>query len=256
MKELNPLVLALNDIDTRYIVEPKRKKRPIALTIAAAAAAMTLLTGFTVRILTSDDPGVNFNYENLFNYNIIDKKDLNILTKDELQEIGAIERGNFEYETYTFLFEDMLPSEILKLYNADPITLDNDNFTEEPSDVYVHGMFDNDSFEFKDLSFSYNLIHQKTGEKLDFTCTYSVDGYQISSNHSYDDQNQECTKEVIDLNDGSKCLVTEVSNKGYEGIYGRADFSYNGAVYFIDSIYSGKIDMDGMKQILADLGVL
>ncbi len=255
MKELNPLVLALNDIDTRYIVEPKRKKRPIVLMIAAAAAAMTLLTGFTVSILTADTPGVNVNYENLLSYNMIDKKDLNILTKDELREMGAIERGAYDHGIYTFYFQNVLPSEILKLYNADPITLMNGNFTEEPSDVYVHGMFDTDNFEFTNLAFSYRLTHKKTGETLDITSTFSINGCQPIVSRSFDPETQEFTKEIFELNDGSKCLVDEVRNKGYDGVYGHADFSYNGAVYWIDT-YSGKADINTMKQILADLGVL
>jgi len=42
MNDFNPILDALNDTDTQYIIEPKRKKRLIALMIAAAAAAMAL----------------------------------------------------------------------------------------------------------------------------------------------------------------------------------------------------------------------
>lgn len=254
MKELNPILYSLNDIDARYLAEPKRKKRPAALYIAAAAAAMTLLTGFTVRVLTSDTPGVNLGYENLFNYNLVDKKDLNILTREELREMGAIERGDFDHGIYTFLFQGVLPSEIFKLYNAAPVTLGNDNFTEEPCDVYVHGMFDTDNFEFGDLSFDYKLTY-KTGAILDMCIGYSVDGYQPVLSIAIDRENQVAVNDVIELNDGSKCLILGVKNKGCDDIYGSAEFSYNGAMYSINTLDT-TVGMVEVKQILADLGVL
>lgn len=255
MNELNPLLYALNDIDTRYIIEPKKKKRPIALMIAAAAAAVTLLTGFTVRILTADTPGVNVDYENLFNFNTIDKKDLNILTKDELLEMGAIERGAYDHGIYTFYFPNVLPSDIFKLYNADPITLANDNFTEEPSDVYVHGMFDTDNFEFSDLRFSYDFTHKITGKTLHCDCIFSIDDCQLVLSKNIDHDTQDYVKEIFDLNDGSKCLLEEVRNKGYDDVYSSADFSYNGTIYWIDA-WRECMDMGEMRQVLSDLGVL
>lgn len=254
MNELNPLVLAMNDIDTRYIVEPKRRKRPIALMIAAAAAAVTLLTGSTVLILTSDTPGVNIDYEHQFYYNLIDKKDLNILTKDELLQMGVIERGAYDQGIYTFLFQNALPSNIFKLYNADPITLDNENFTEEPCDVYVHGMFDTETNQYNDLTFSYQLTHKKTGIKLNFDCVYSINGYNPVVSYSHSPENKYVTK-IIDLNDGSKCLLEEGRNEERSDVWSYADFSYNGTVYWIDSRFNN-MDIEQMEQVLSDLGIL
>lgn len=255
MKELNPLVLALNEIDTHYIVEPKRRKRHIALMIAAAAAAMTLLTGFTVRIMTSDNAGVNINYENQFRYNITDNTDLNILTKSELLQLGAIERGDYDKGIYTFLFQNALPSNILKLYNAAPITLGNDNFTEEPCDIFVHaGVSDTETFRYVDITFSYQLTHKNTGIKLNFDCVCSINGYEPIVSHSHTSENKYITK-IIDLNDGSKCLLDEGRNEERNDVWSYADFSYNGTVYWIDSNFN-HMDIDQMEQVLSDLGVL
>lgn len=248
MNKLNPLFEAVSNIDDNIAsaaIKEKRRK-PIALMIAAAALISTIALTSVMGAkshdsLTADTPGVNVDYVHLFNFNLVDKKDLNILTKDELREIGAIERGSFEQGIYTFLLENALPSDILKMYNADPITFGNDNFTEEPSDVYVHGMmFDPDNFEFKDLRFSYKLIHKKTNTKLAIDYLYSIDDFQLVwSTGKIDDY------EVIVLNDGSKAMVNS---------YG-AIMSYNGAVIDVNS-YHKEVGIDGMKQILADLGVL
>ena len=82
MNELNPLVLALNDIDTHYIVEPERKKRHIAPMIAVAAAAVTLLTGYTVHTLKTGTRGVNIDDEHQFYHDITLQNSLTIPTKD------------------------------------------------------------------------------------------------------------------------------------------------------------------------------
>lgn len=257
MKELNPLMLALNNLDTRYIIEPKRKKKTaLLITAVAAAAAMTMLTGFTVHVISGNDRGVYVNYDYQFDYKLTDKKDLNILSREELLGMGAVEIGDLKQDIYTFHFENALPSDVLKLYNADPVTLGNDKFTEFPSEVSVHGMLDGKDGEMTHLEFDYELIHKNTGERISLTCTYSISGYQPIVAHNVDKNGQKYSSEIIELNDGSECLVSEVRNKGYEGVYGGADLSYKGVCYLIDTIKSGKLDMDDMKQILSDLGTL
>ena len=257
MKELNPLMLALNDLDTRYVIEPRRKKKTALLMIAAAAAAaMTMLTGYTVHVLTERDHGVFVNYDHQFDYNITNNKDLNILSREELFGMGAVEIGDLKQDIYTFHFENALPSDVLKLYNADPVTLGNDKFTEFPSEVSVHGMLDGKDGEMTHLDFSYELIHKNTGERISLTCAYSISGYQPIVTHNVDKGGQKYSSEIIELNDGSKCLVSEVRNKGYEEVYGKVDFSYKGTCYLIDTIKSGKLDMNDMKRILSDLGTL
>lgn len=256
MKEQNPLMLALNDIDTRYIIRPKRKKKAIALTAIFAAASLSLLTGFTVYVFTEENRGVYIDDDKQFNYELTDRKDLSILPEEELLKMGAVECGNLEQGSYSFCFKNVLPGDILRLYNADPVTLGNDKFTEILSDVYVYGSLEGKDGGLKNLDLGFELIHKGTGEKISLTCCYSIDNYQIVSSRNIDTNTQKYDKEVIDLNDGSKCLITEVRNKGYERVYSHADFSYKGTIYGIDTIKSGRVDMDAMKRILSDLGVV
>lgn len=262
MNELNPILDALNDIDTRYIIEPKRRKRPIALIIAAAAAALMLMTGFTV-VVASGSPGVNvrhirrtdhgpdLRYDHQFSYNITDKKDINMPTKDELLKMGGVFDG-IENSIYSYYFEDALPSNILKLYNAELITLGNDNFIEQPCKIWVSSLGYNGIGQCEYLDFDYELTHKKSGVVLRFSCYVSINDFDPIVTHETDET---FDKEIIPLNDGSMCLILEQYMEKNAGSYSDADFSYDGIIYRVKSM-SNNVDKEQMKEILSDLGVL
>lgn len=253
MNDFNPIPDALNDIDTQYIIKPKRKKRLIALMIAAAAAAMMLMTGFTV-VLASGSPGVNVQIgrhtDHQFSYNITDKKGLNTPTKDELLKMGGVDDG-IENSMYSFYFEDALPSDILKLYNAEPITLGNDNFIEQPCKIFVNSLSYNDG-QCDYLDFNYQLTHKKSGVILRFSCYVSINDFDPIVTHETDET---FDKEIIPLNDGSMCLILEQHIEKTDGSYSKADFSYDGIIYRVIST-ANNVDKELMKEILSDLGVL
>lgn len=267
MKELNPLVLALNDIDTRYIVKPKRVKHIKTIKYASAAAAACLVlssaavavaassTGFNFRVITpAETPGVNVEIDNhtdhQFSYNITDKKDLNILTKDELLKMGA-EVGS-EESIYSACFEDALPSDILKLYNAEPITLGNDNFIEQPCKIFISSLgYNNGQCDY--LNFDYELTHKKSGIALHFNCYVSLDGFDLTTTHETDEISK-FNKETVVLNDDTECLLLEQRMEDGD-VRSTADFSYDGIIYIVDSLFNN-MDMEQMKEVLADLGVL
>ncbi len=262
MKEINPIVLALNDIDTRYIVKPKRVKRikTIKYALVAAAACLTLSsavvavaappTGFDFRVITPPDTkGVNVDEEWQFSYNITDRKNLNILTKDELLEMGA-EVGD-EDSIYSACFEEALPSDILKPFNAEPITLGNDNFIEQPCKIFVTSLGYYDG-QCDYLDFSYQLTHKKSGVILRFSCIVSINEFDPIVTHETD---KTFDKEILPLNDGSMCLLLEQHMEKNGSSYSKADFSYNGIIYRVNSM-SNNMDMEQMKEVLADLGVL
>lgn len=252
MNELNPLLYALNDIDTRYIIKPKKKKRPIVLMIAAAAAAVTLLTGYTVRTLKTGTRGVNIGNEHLFYHDIKLQNGLTIPTKDELLQMGADELGDYEKGIYAFAFSDVLPSNVFKIFNVEPITM-NDNFIEEPSDVWVSG-FSNAGNDLEFVDFDYDLTHKSSGKELRFETNYIIDEVGIPNQYY---EFKEDMFEIIELSNGSEAMVAEThveTNVGDE-VYAYANFSYNGAVYKISS-FNSTMDMVEMKQVLADLGIL
>lgn len=262
MNELNPILDALNDIDARYIVKPKRVKHIKTIKYASAAAVACLVlssaavavaaspTGFNFRVITPPDtPGVNVDTDHQFSYTITDKKNLNILTKDELLKMGA-EVGD-ENSIYFACFEDALPSDILKLYNAEPITLGNDNFIEQPCKIFVSslgyyiGQCDC-------LEFYYRLTHKKSGVILRFSCIVSINDFDPIVTH---ETNETFDKEIIPLNDGSMCLILEQHMEKPDSSYSTADFSYNGIIYMVKSA-ANNVDKELMKEVLADLGVL
>lgn len=251
MNELNPLLDALNDIDTRYIIKPKKKKRPIVLMIAAAAAAVTLLTGYTVRTLKTGTRGVNINDEHQFYHDIKLQNGLTIPTKDELLQMGAVEAvdGCYEDGFYWFNFNDMLPSDVFKIFNVAPFTI-NDNFIEERSGVNVFGWSNNTGNDLEFVDFDYYLIQKSSGKELKFKTYYIIDEVGIPNEYY---EFKEDMFEIIELSNGSEAMVAE-THVG-DNVYAYANFSYNGAVYRIDS-FNSTMDMDEMKQVLDDLGIL
>ncbi len=239
MKELNPLVLALNDIDTRYIVEPKRRKRPIVLMIAAAAAAMTLLTGFTVRILTADTPGVNVNYENLFGYNVT-VREMRIPAPEEMYEFGAT--GGFdEYQCCTYRGVGK-PSELLKMFDAEPL-FNADNFTDEPTEYTVSANLGHKE-DGVETHFTYKLVDKESGLNVEVFSVYN--NTVLASSQSTPDKNDSFRSEVITLNDGSKAYVCG------DYFYSSSEFSYHGAIHTIFC----NTGFEDMFRIMRNLGVL
>lgn len=264
MNEFNPILDALNDIDTRYIVEPKRVKHIKTIKYVSAAAVACLVfssaavavaappTGFIFRVITpAETPGVNIQIDHhndhQFSYNITDRKNLNILSKDELLKMGA--EIDDEDSIYFACFEDALPSDILKPYNAEPITLGNDNFIEQPCKIFVNSLgcyYD----QCDQLEFDYNLTHKKSGIVLRFSCIVSINDFDPIVTH---ETNETFDKEIIPLNDGSMCLILEQHMEDHS--YSTADFSYDGIIYRIRNM-SHNMNKEQVKEVLSDLGVL
>lgn len=255
MNKLNPLLLAMNDIDDNIAANAIKKKRvrPITLTIAAAAAAVLLFTGFQslTRFKSRYDRGATgvfiYNYHQ-FCYNLTDKR-LNIPAKDELLKTGAVEVFE-DGDGYSVLFEDALPSDILKLCNAQPITLGNDNFTEQPGEVRIEYISLNNG-QNTHMQFNYSLTHKKSGVILDFNCEVSIKDHDtLMEYHGCKPDD----RELISLNDNSMCLLLE-HRHNEDLVNSIADFSYDGVIYRIDTPYLN-VDKERMKEVLFDLGVL
>lgn len=251
MNKIDPLFKAMNSIDDNIVSHAirEKRKRPIALMIAAAAASVTLLTGYTVHTFKTGTRGVNVNNEHQFYHDIKLQNGLTIHTKDEMLEMGAVELdGSYEQGLYIFDFYDTLPSDVLKIFNAAPITI-NDNFIEEPPDVHVFGLSNGEN-DLENVEFRYKLTHKSSGITLEFKTNYIIDEVAIPNVYYEFKENM---FEIIELSNSSEAMVAE-EHIG-DNVYAYADFSYNGTIYRISSLFSN-MDMDEMKQVLADLGVL
>lgn len=252
MNKVNPLFEAMSNIDDNIVSNAirEKRKRPIALMIAATAAAVTLLTGYTVYTLKTGTRGVNVDDEHLFYHDIKLQNGLTIPTKDEMLQMGAVELdGSYEQGLYSFDFYDTLPSDVFKIFNVAPITI-NDNFIEEPSQIHIFGWSKSAGNDLRNVEFSYDLTSKSSGIKLRFRTNFIIDEVGIPNEYY---ELKEDMFEIIELSNGSEAMVAE-EHVG-DNVYAYADFSYNGAIYRISSFFSN-MDMDEMKQVLADLGIL
>lgn len=224
MNELNPILDALNDIDTRYIVEPKRRKRTIALTVAAAAAAITLLVGFT---------GYNRTHHTVE----YDKGsfELNVTLHDEV--IVPEEYKSYRYTLYTM--KDTTAEEMFEMFNVKPLITDKFEFNPDYGDLGP--AVSSGSVEFR------CSLHNKTVDRdLRLLSCYIFGEYDttfstVSLNGAKD-------YKIVDLNDGSRAVISNNESSI------SATFAYDGVKYDWH-MYDGGT-MEEMEQVLADLGVL
>ncbi|MBD5130631.1 MAG: hypothetical protein HDT43_12040 [Ruminococcaceae bacterium] len=222
MNELNPLLYALNDIDTRYIIEPKRKKRPIALMIAAAAAAMTLLVGFTVynrghHILAYDKGSF----------------EINVTLHDEV--IVPEEYKSYRNTMYTM--EDITAEEMFEMFNVKPLITDKFEYTDGDRGPEV-GM--------GDVTFRCSLYNKTINREIRYFAKYIFDNYDVTFS-SVELSNAKDYK-FVKLNDGSRAVIADSE------IVISAHFAYDGVKYDLYMLDGGTID--DMEQVLSDLGIV
>lgn len=254
---INPILEAAGELDNSVIenaFKPKRKK-PVALIVIAAAVVVSLLVGFT----TTYRMPVYHNGKELFGITEVAHPDAVIPSIEELTAMGAydIEKWSGQYTYYI----KAKPSEIIRKYNLTPLI--NDNFSDEvtindiPDDTnlfklsYFYSEEDNlkllpgtevtvgDKENY--VNFKYFLVDKQNGLPICVRVTYTIHkvipfGFQAFNGDDI---------RVIDLNTGEKAVIHGSSDSAI------ASFGYHGVSYFI----TGQTDVDGMNQILKDLGI-
>ncbi len=234
MNKINPLLEAINDIDDSFIANAaKPRKRPIALIIAAATAAVLALAGFTAAFRS----GVRINGRDTFDYNLT-VQEMTIPEKEELTALGAVDTQKSEY---SFDWET-LPSELWDTFGISPLM--NENFTEEKCGTSVWVDYTNGVPISTDID--YELTDSKRGLTVKVGIYCLLKEAALRSNYEADNT------ETITLKDGSKALICEDYLGGYEKYKAYAAFSYGGIAYTL----SAWTDKQGMKDILSDFGVL
>lgn len=242
MNELNKLLEAAGDIDDT-ILERSLKPRKFSRTyiVIAMAAALTLLMG---AVAISRHTLNAYNYQ--MTYNIISQTQANVLTYEEILELGGVNtNGNDNPWDYgIFEFAELTPSELLAEFNL-PF-LGNENFTELKGPRYTFNKSEDITADF-----NYELIDNETGAKLLIRMEAILDEERITSTGRLEWD----IDEVLKLNDGSKAMYTyisaEESASGSE--FNLIYFSYGGIKYDI-SIYF--VDSDTCKEVLDRLGIL
>lgn len=262
-----------DDIAANALKPSERCGRKIPLKIvliAAAAAAISLLVGFTVIFKNT----VEQNGKPLIEFKIKIYDDLVHPSFEELTEMGAYDSYDgtpgvqtlyMGYWNYWFDIKAD-PRTVIEKYGLDFIVNNNDNFTtanaeDHPElfehednihqcmhvgfggDIYYVNKGQNESV----LSFMFGLVDKR----LDMPVFFITWCYCEELNVPVTQELLDWTKyEVIDMNNGEKALIGQNDYTDYAQTF--AYFTYDGIVYRV----SAETDIDGMKEVLADLGVL
>lgn len=182
-------------IETEGESMTKRKFKLKPLIIAAAAAAVAMLVGFTTGV-------VRGKHVFSFNKGSFIEQDFDFELKS--RELTVPEEFKPQPGEYTFSGSvDMTPSELFEKFGITPPI--NDNFTDvadEKPTVKV-GIID----EFTDVKFQYVLYNKAVDKNVYFTTQYysNTEKMTLHSNiHLIPGE----PSEVITLNNGSSCMVT------------------------------------------------
>lgn len=250
MTKLNPLIEAMSDIDDALVEKAqgaaKKPMRLKVLVIAAAAAAISVLVGFTVATRHGE---FSIGNKPAFEYNL-SKFDITIP-----DEYKPCEENIYNY----FGKVDVGVEELFEMFNA-PLLI-NDNFSTEVDKEHVekwtyknHNTGEEYEISFEpwievfnsNVEFNYYLYDKNLERNVLFEALYLTEQcgeeYQVRSGVSGKIDGYE----IITLNDGSKCFVHSSG----------ADFAYNGVRYEMYTLNPDEPSIELTKQILSDLGVL
>lgn len=245
MNKLNPIFEAICEIDDNIVSEAvTAKKLPLnkkILITAAAAALAALMVGFAFF-------GLDVTYE------LLPQEGMRLPNYEEMTEWGAVELGDYSQGVsgvpsagYHYYFtKNTVPSDLFEKFNVHPLL--NENFAEEPTDVYANASLCDtaENLYADEISFTYKLIDKETGVPVEFiiNCAYET----------YNGQNMTVSfqdaRETVVLNDGSKAYISDYEWGG--GIQSNALFYYGGIYYSV----TADIDSGAIKGVLNRLGVL
>lgn len=241
MNTTNPIFEALNELNENYAAEavmiPRKKmKKPLRIVlIAAAAVVLALMVGFTTAAFKGQN-NVSFTKGNsMEQFFDLDLTPQNFTIPDEYMSKLDLE---FLYQGYS----DKPLSELMSEFSLLPLISDNFKETDQRTMINIR-RYDE---QYQELDFIYTLYDKSLSMETSFLARYYSDPENLVSDTHIELSPGEPT-EIIALNNGSSCLVTETM----------AVFSYNGIRYELklanNEITSG---MNTVKQVLADLNVL
>ena len=276
MTKQEQLFTAIGEIDDNIaanaLTTPTReaRRKPLKFVlIAAALVAVSLLTGYTVIFKNV----VRQNGEPLIEFNIKLHKEIVFPSIEELTEMGAVNpndgtpgvnyydfTGEYGYHTKTD------PRTVIEKHNLNFIVNNNDNFTRANAEEHPELLYENSYFEemyvrimgdfHKEYRsqfalFQFGLIDKRLDLPVSFITQCYYEELSVPTTTVIDEFSK---YELIDMNNGEKALIEErnhpVELQGDTSAI--AYFTYDGIVYSV----SAGTDIDGMKEVLADLGVL
>lgn len=266
---INAIMEAVGELDNAILENAfkQRKKKPIALVVIAAAAALSLLVGFSAVYRNN----VVVNGKSVFDYNITIHDEVTPPSTEELTEMGASILYQ-EKSIYEYVMEDIDPRDHVQKYN---ITLlgNNNNFSRADNKGYSTP--DRDAEEYSRLFLSrtsvqvaedyhengmygsyVRFIYWLADDRLDIPVYFRVvcytDSYNASVARDFISTRPDGSDIVyIDLNNNEKAVIHQ-SDYGDESVTSHATFTYDGMIYNI----AAYTDIEGMKHIFSDLGII
>lgn len=241
MSNINLLLEAVGSLDNAVIenaFKPRRKKR-IALTVIAAAAALSLVVGFAAVIRN----GVYFENKRQISFNYYAQKTARIPAETEFMALGAEVDGHGGYTL------DILPSELFALYNVSPLM--NAEYFDEVTGAAVR------SSNAAGTIIDYSLTDKESGKTVDITLHFTRNGEgSFAPNYTVlgdvNAQNTFTHFERITLLDGSEGFAADRYKNGFGTYTARAAFCKDGMGY---ELSVKDADITEMKEILESLGV-
>lgn len=267
---INAIFEAAGELDNDILENAfrQRRKKSIELVVIAAAAALSLLVGFTAAYRNN----VSVNGKPVFDYNLTIHDEVTPPSAEELTEMGASilyqEKSIYEYVVED---EDIDPRDLIQKYN---ITLlgNNNNFSRADNKGYSIPTRDAEESR---LSLSRTRVqvaedyHENGmyGSYVRFIYWLSDDNLDIPVNiravcltGSYNASMAQEFASVkpdgsdiayIDLNNNEKAVIHQ-SDYDDGTVSSSATFTYDGMFYYI----TAHTDIEGMKQIFSDLGIV
>lgn len=271
------LFTAIGEIDENIaanaLTTPKQtgRKKPLKIVlIAAVLAAVSLLAGFTVifKSVVGQPDG-----KPLLEFNIKLHKEIVFPSIEELTEMGAFipndgtpgveyygVTGDYGYYTKTD------PRTVIEKHGLNFIVNNNDNFTRANAEEHPELLYENSYFEemyvrimgdfHKEYRsqlalFQFGLIDKRLDLPVSFITRCYYEELSVPTTTVIDEESK---YELIDMNNGEKALIEETNYPAelQRDTGATAHFTYDGIVYSVSAI----TDTDGMKEVLADLGVL
>ena len=265
---INAILEAAGELDDAVLENAfKPRKKPIALIAIAAAAALSLLVGFTVAYKNN----VIVNGKPAFDYNITIHGEITPPSIEELTEMGA----SIQYQEENiseYVIEDIDPRDLIQKYN---ITLLGNNNSFSRADNKGYSTPDRDAEEFRRLflsrtrvqtaenyhengmygsyvRFIYWLSDDNLKIPVNFRAVCMTGNYNASMAQEFSSVNPDGSDiAYIDLNNNEKAVIHQ-SDYDDGTVSSGATFTYGGIFYYIVA----HTDIEGMKQIFIDLGIV
>lgn len=256
MNKINPIFEALSGVDERHVPVTKAKQPAKKLMIVLAAAAITLLSGFTTAAVLGP---------HIFSFNkggsTEQAFDLNIKSREFIiPEEFSPQSGEYDFSGSA----DMPPRELFERFGITPPI--NDNFIDVAGE---YPAVEVSTICYAEVEFRYVMYNKSLENNVNFTAQYFSNTEKLTYHANIGLIPGE-PSEIITLNNGSSCMITgSMAVFSYDGAKWELTIPYDFEIpddygqmsedeqkKIIEEMIEAMPGKDAVKQVLADLGLL